>query len=199
MSAIQLRAARMLLSLAVTVGAVSAVQLDEYSVKAGFVHNFLSFVDWPASRLPAAGPITVCVIGESPISARLTVMAGRPVRGHAVRTRTVLSVWDLTACHVVYVPVTYDGRISEITRRQSGLGQLTISEIPGSLSDAVISLGARDGRMTFEVNLDLAAEQGLTVSSRLLQLAHRVTGAASVRPADAHGTGPSDRPTGRSN
>ena len=158
---------------------LDAAQAGEYDVKAAFVLNFLRFVDWPAAKLPPSSPITVCVVGESPVTARLGLVSRENIRGHGVRVRTVASALDLPGCHVAYVPVSYGGRLVDLREPTRGSGVLLISEDSASASQAVIDLVLVGSRVAFDVNLDLAAQEGLTISSKLLRLARRVSG----RPA----------------
>ncbi len=157
-------------------------QIDEFGVKAAFVRNFVAFVDWPPGRLDASGTLLICVFNDSPITPRLAAL-GEPIRGHRVQVRGVASLPDLGGCHAVFVPAGDRMHIADIRARYGGGGVLTIAEGTGERSGAVIDMFVSGSRMTFDVDLTAAEEQGVRVSSKLLALAHAVHGGAATGPA----------------
>src|ERR1700739_3756068 len=45
-----------------------AQTVNEYQMKAAYLYNLAKFVEWPAESFKTAGdPITICVLGPSPI------------------------------------------------------------------------------------------------------------------------------------
>jgi hypothetical protein len=167
---------------------VSAAQFDEYRVKSAFVLNFLQFVDWPGTRLPSGAPIAVCVMNDSPITARLREFAAQPVRGHQVDVRTVSALAEMVGCHVVFVPSASTARLPEVIARSGQAGVLVIAEDRDSaVAEASLHVAVVGNRVAFDVNLDRASAQGLKVSSRLVQLARRVVGGAAMGRPPAGG------------
>jgi hypothetical protein len=163
--------------------AAGAAQLDEYGVKSAFVYNFLQFVDWPAARLGPGDALVVCVVADSPITPKLNALETRQVKGHSLEVRTLAPASDFGGCHAVFVPggTTARGAALAAPNREAGL--LVISENQETAAaSAVISLAVVDNRIAFDINLDLAAGQGLRLSSKLIRLARRVQGGdASMR------------------
>ena len=60
-----------LLSMLLASGSVSA-QMDEYSIKAGYLYNFSKYVQWPEGTFPTPEtPFVICIVGEDPFGGRL--------------------------------------------------------------------------------------------------------------------------------
>lgn len=164
--------------------ALGAAELDEYGVKSAFVYNFLQFVDWPASKLPPAALLTICVLEDPPIARQLSALSDRTAKGHPIRVRSVTAPSDAEPCHVLFVSADDSGRLPELALRYRRAGLLLIGEGAGpEVSEAVINLVVSDNKVRFDVNLKAATEQDLKISSRLLQLARYVSG----MPADGRG------------
>ena len=156
---------------------LEAQSLDEYGVKSAFVYNFLQFVGWSASKLGPADALTICVLDEHPIARHLSASEGRVVREHAIRVRTIGALQDAAVCHVIFVGADNAARLPELNAQHPRGGLLIISEGRAAAQAQVIGLSTENNRIVFDVNLDVAANQGLTLGSKLLRLARRVSGA----------------------
>jgi hypothetical protein len=159
------------------VAAVAATQFDEYGVKSAFVYNFLHFAEWPQERLTNGDPWVICVFNDSPIVRTLNSQVTEPVRGRPVRVRTTASLSDLSSCHIVFLPERATGHVPEVLSRYPLAGLLIVTEDQQATRvDGAINLVVAGGRVTFDVNLVTAKEQGVVLSSRLVSLARRVVG-----------------------
>lgn len=157
------------------IGAASA-QVDEYGLKSALVFNFLQFVEWPASRLAPEEALTVCVVDDAVVAKRFAPLAGQRLSQHALRVRAVSAPSDVRLCHVVFVPASAANRTMEVTSRHQGAGILFVTEDPQTPAPgSTIALATQGRRITFDVHLDVAREHGLTISSKLLKLARRVS------------------------
>jgi hypothetical protein len=145
----------------------------EYEVKAGYLLNFLRFVEWPE---PAAGqakePFFVCIIGDDPFRDVLD----RLVEGETVNSRPIvvrrLQRWQ-EPCHLLFV----SGSERDAFRilRQTGPGVLTVGESTGFLdADGMINFVVIDRRVRFDINLAAAQGSSVKLSSRLLSVARTV-------------------------
>src|SRR5205814_4728504 len=96
----------------------------------------------------------------------------RPV---AVVRTTDLSV--LTTCELVFLPGGNTDRIDQAVRVTAQRPVLTVGEAPDFLRrGGIIAFIVDGGRVRFDINLAAASARGLTLSSRLLQVARTVTG-----------------------
>jgi hypothetical protein len=169
--------------LALLLGArpAAAASFDEYALKAAFIFNFVQFVDWSPERLPAQMPLTICVFGDSPITIKLQGLTHEIVRGHPLAIRQLQNLRDVASCHVLFVPAAAVAALSSTLRQFDGAGILLVGEEAGRSVPTVVNLIAVDKRMTFEIDLSMAAMQHLAISSKLINLASRVTGSSKAR------------------
>lgn len=169
-------------------GALSAAQFDEYPVKSAFLVNIVQFIDWPASRLRSGEEFVTCVLGDSPVTPRLTALSGQLIKGHPFRVRTVSPPMVLNGCHVLFVPAAASDQLRELVVRNRGTGVLFVSERQDTAQpESVVNLFVAENRVAFDINLDVAAAQELTVSSKLLRLAGHVYGVAAVPKTTSEG------------
>lgn len=149
-----------------------------YVVKAEFLVHFLEYVDWPASTLP--GPDEPWVIGvgaaDEVHGALVRVARGKMVRAHPVSVRLLSDSDGPERMHIVYL----NGRTDSATwsAARAGTPVLVVTDDPKGLpagAGTINFVWAQD-RVRFEVSLEAAEKAGLKVSSRMLHVAHKVTG-----------------------
>ena len=166
------------LSAPICVGAQRAL---EYEVKAAYLYNIVNFVTWPPDAFQnATDPVRVCIYGADPFGPLLdrsiqgTVAGQRPMQ--AVR---VDDAEGLTRCHLIFLPAGNTDRIDQAVRLSAQRPILTVGEAPDFLRrGGMIAFVIDGGRVRFDVNQAMAASHGLSLSSRLLQVARTVTGKA---------------------
>jgi uncharacterized protein DUF4154 len=149
----------------------------EYSVKLGFLYNFTKFVEWPPDSFRDPGaPLVICIIGHDPFRQDLKAeLRTRKVGNHPVDVRTQTPNDKLSACHIVFVPVTEKNQSDRILRGLQGSRTLTVGETEGFAAlGGVINLTVEDNKVHFEINRPAAERAGLKISSRLLSIAKLV-------------------------
>lgn len=153
--------------------------LDEAVVKVYYTYNFGKFVDWPASQL--AGPtLNLCVLGEDAFGAAAQqALADRSVKGLPLRVMTyqrgLISPDALDQCHILYISQSERSRIGAIVRAVGDLPILTVSDVERfSRRGGMITLVRSGSRIRFRINIDAVRRAGLSVSSKLLELAETV-------------------------
>jgi hypothetical protein len=164
--------ARPLLSAAVT----------EDDVKAAFLYNFAKYIEWPESAFPG-GTFNLCVVADAAFVKRVDeILAGEAIDGHQVVRRTPTGVEDARACHILFL------RQAEAVQTDEWLAAVATSPVltVGDSSEFLARGGAvafvRDGdRVRFDISVHAAQLGGLTISSRLLRVARRVTQPAQGR------------------
>ena len=154
-----------LLAMAGAHGMLRAAEPLEYAVKAAYLSKFPFYVEWPASAFTGLNsPITLCVAGEDPFGSALDeAVTGQQVQGHAIVVRRLRSVTRESGCHIVYI--AGDARVEHL--RGSNALVVTDGPSPG----AIISFVLKDNKVRFNVDDDAAAQNGLTISSKLLSVA----------------------------
>jgi hypothetical protein len=146
----------------------------EYTVKLAFLYNFTKFVEWPPDSYRDAGaPLTICIVGHDPFSQNLEgELRTRTVGGHPVEVKTLRANDKLSACHIVFVPVTEKDQADRIVRGLKGSRTLTVGETEGfAVLGGIINLTVEGNKVHFEINQVAAERAGLKISSRLLSIA----------------------------
>lgn len=148
---------------------------SEYDVKAAFLLNFTRFIEWPADAFPdAASPFTICVFGEDPFSGALDeVIGGETVNGRKVALQRIKRAPEPKSCQLLFF-----GRLEKdapALLERVGPGVLTVGEQPGFLrAGGIIEFVIEGHHVRFDINQHAAANAGLTISARLLNVARTV-------------------------
>jgi hypothetical protein len=153
----------------------TAQQATDASVKAAYLYNFLPYVDWPASSLPAADvPIVVGIAGAEAVRAELQlVVVGRQVHGRPVALRAITENSPLEGVHAVFIG--RDADAPRLLERLRGRPVLVITEsAQGREAGSMLNFVPVQGRIRFEAAPVVAERAGLKLGSRLLAVAERV-------------------------
>jgi hypothetical protein len=150
----------------------------EAQLRAGYLLNFLKFVEWPAAG--SSDPLTICFVGGAAIRDSLVVgMGTRGIGTHPLLTRALGARTPADGCQVLYVEA--GAPFSDAYASGSATSSLlTVSDVQNFIHrGGIIELFAENNRLRFNVNLDNAHRAGLKISSSLLQLASHVEGNGS--------------------
>jgi len=147
--------------------------VTEPSLKAAFVYNFAKFTEWPPEALPAASPFMACVLGDGPLGAALTrTVEGRLLSGRTIGVSHPTIDGPLRTCHLLYISNVSSEQLAAILAAVRGAPVLTISDADHfARLGGIAHIFVENGKMRFELNLDLARRSRLLLSSRLLALA----------------------------
>jgi hypothetical protein len=161
----RLLAARLgLVLLATAPGAARADSL-EYAVKAAYLTKFAPFITWP----DAAAPVTLCVLGENPFASKLE-QAAQGARDPLLSVRHVTA--PDTACQILFLGVNDAGAQAALEAlRGKPVVTVTDSDVK---AHGVISFIVTDNHVRFDIDDAAAASGGISISSKLLGLAHAV-------------------------
>jgi YfiR/HmsC-like len=166
-----------LLLSAAAASAQSADSAPDYSIKAAYLYNFATYVEWPSAALgDGDASFVIGVLGDERVADYLASMtAPREVHGRPIEVRQVQRSDPLDSLHMLFID-RYDAdtlpRLRAAAREHS---VLLVTDWEGALeSGSVINFRQVDQRIRFEVSLDAAAGCGLSVSSRMLAVAERV-------------------------
>ena len=160
--------------------AAGAQNVAEPSLKAAFIYNFAKFTTWPPDVLPVTGSFTACVIGDNSVFEALErAVKGRQVSGHGVAVQLVPPDGPARGCHLLYLSGVAPGSVATILTAIRGLPILTISDLDRFTGQGgIVQMFLENGRTRFDLNLDVARQSRLQISSRLLVLgAHVFDGA----------------------
>lgn len=162
-------------------GLAGAGELPEAAAKAAFLYNLAPFVDWPAATFAApADPFVICVIGKDPLGPALDqVVAGQKAAGRAIVVRRLAKAAREAGCEIIYLGGASGPLVKDTLAAVHGSPVLTVTDNSGP--PGIIDLVFDRGQLRFRVDDQLAADGGLTLSSKLLSLAVSVR----ARPAPA--------------
>lgn len=163
-----------LLSIQVKAGAPT-----EYQVKAAYLSNFGSFVEWPSKTAAKSVPnFAICVLGMDPFGRALDqAIAGQSVNGMSVIVRRLSTPEQAAGCRVLFISASEGASLNTVLSSLGNAGILTVSDMPQFVErGGMIGFVVQDNRVRFEVNLAAAKSAGLTLSSQLLKLASHVKG-----------------------
>jgi len=155
--------------------AQAADESMEYPVKAAFLLNFTKFIEWPPAAFgDAASPIAICILGDDPFGSSLTqIVEGEVVNGRKVAIQRVKRAPAPKACHVLFAGAS-EKDVAKILPAL-GSGVLTVGEGEGFLREGgMIAFVIENRRVRFVINQTLAENAGLTLSSKLLNVAKAV-------------------------
>ena len=149
----------------------------EYPVKAAYLSKFGPFVTWPESAFESpSSPFRICVSGVDPFGAALDrSVANVRIGGHPVQVRRMETVVRGSGCMVLYISPSKRQTVDEALRAVKGEPVLTVTDsTQPSTSRGAIHFVVRDNRVRFEIDDRTAAQSGLAISSKLLNLATAV-------------------------
>jgi hypothetical protein len=148
----------------------------EYPIKAAFLYKFGAYVEWPASAFPtAASPLTVCVVGHDPFGDVLDrAVQGQTIGDRPIAVRRAATAAGAAGCQIAFVGGSREQPPAETLKALAGTPVLTVTDGPAGAGRGAIHFVVIDNRVRFVIDLRTAVASGLTVSSKLLNLAAEV-------------------------
>jgi hypothetical protein len=149
----------------------------EYNVKAGFIYNFVKFVEWPPAAFENDNVIGLCFASDNPFSDVLFELNDRTVSGKKIKVKKYKDDDSTEGCNIFYFGTMNKSFIQERLTDLRDRSVLTIGEIEGfAQMGGIINFFMDQRRLRFEVNVDAARKAGLKLSSQILMSAEIVKG-----------------------
>lgn len=150
---------------------------SEPQLKAAFIHRIAGFIEWPERT---SAPLRFCVLGGNPFGGALDAYRGKLVQNRPLEIRLVTLGDSLQECHLLFVPASVDKHLERIVALAREAGILTIGDTEGHAQRGIMLNFYTDrDRLRFEINLEALRRSGLKASSKLLELARIIDGAAA--------------------
>jgi len=148
--------------------------LQEYHVKAAFLYNFPNFIQWPEEVFSnKTSPIVLGILGRDPFGEALEAAEGKTVSGRNLTIRRFNKIEDLEFSHILFISESEVKDMSEILEALNFSGVLTVGDTDGfAQSGGIINFIQKDNKIRFEINVSAADAAGLSISSKLLNLAN---------------------------
>ncbi len=170
--------ASLLLAPAATAVAASGTDVTAATrLKAAFLYKFCIYVEWPANSFAdASAPLVIGVVAAKRVARELEqVVVGRSINGRGVQVRRVKFGDDLDGIHLLFLSQSALATELDWWSRVQGKPVLLVADSAAELTPGIgINFVPEDARLRFDVNLVVAAEQGLSISSQLLLVARRI-------------------------
>ncbi|HEX4198489.1 MAG TPA: YfiR family protein [Caulobacteraceae bacterium] len=152
-------------------------------IKAAYLYKFAPFVVWPGPPPAADAPFAVCVVGADPFGSVLDrAVAGQKVGARPIIVRRLAAAARDMPCQIAFLAGGRGQGVKDELAALHGAPVLTVTD--GGAAAGVVDFAIAQGRVRFRIDDETAAEDGLTISSKLLSLA------VSVRPRKTSGATP---------
>jgi len=147
----------------------------EYAIKAAFLYHFSTYIQWPPEMLPSEDhPFIIGVYRENPFGSALEKIAKtKSVDGRPIKIQRITSPNEARHCEILFVPGSVPPQQQDaVSRALQGSPVLVVGETEGFISrggDAQFFVEGNKVRFAFSA--DVAKQEDLKVSSKLLALA----------------------------
>jgi len=150
-----------------------ATESREYQIKAGFLYNFVKFVEWPSEAFAGAdSAIVVGVLGEDPFGDALSALEGKTALGRRVEVRRYTRAEDAVAAHVLFISASELRTLPSVLKALASSNILTVGDFEGfTEAGGVIRFYSKKNKMRVEINTAAAERAALKISSKLLNIA----------------------------
>lgn len=144
----------------------------EYAVKATYLYKFAPFVTWPASE-PQKATFDLCLSGSDDVTKlEPDVAAGQSVNGKPLAVRVLAAGENPNGCQILYVAASPAAPQMLDAVRNKPVLTITDASLP---DHGIIGFTVVQHHVRFDIDNSLAANAGLSISSKLLSLANAVT------------------------
>lgn len=147
----------------------------EYAVEAIYLPKFIPFITWPDTAFATAeAPVTICVLGPDPFGGQLEQAAEDLKSGDRAIVVRYLSAPDASAsCQLVFLGKEDEAAAEEMLAVMKGKPVVTVSDV-GLKARGVINFVMAANQVRFDIDEAAAAQNGVAISSKLLNLARAV-------------------------
>ena len=161
------------LSLSMVFAPLPTVASSNNSIIAVFLYNFANFIEWPASAFRRNANLEICLIGQVDFVDTIRNFEGTPVRGHPLRVVATQDEYVVEGgCHILYVGLDRRADLQKFLKNLNHLFVLSVGESDNFIEDGgTINIVRTADQAQFSIDLTKAVQNGLSVSSDLLELA----------------------------
>ena len=151
--------------------------IREHQLKAAAVYNLVAFTEWPATAFNTIdAPLVIGVFGTGPVAALLDEhLANETWHGRRITLRQITAAGDARSCHAIYISPLEVEAWRKIAGQFAHSPLLTLSDAENFARDGGIAqLAFEHNELRLVVNVRVARECGITISSKVLRLARVV-------------------------
>ena len=146
----------------------------EHQVKTGFIYSIAKFCSWDQNK-KTSNSFIVGVYRTKAFDVDIDALNGSLIHGKPVTVVQLSSESDVSGCQIVIVGDIGAEATKHLANQCKNSGTLLVGESEGFAKDGgAVGLIVRDGLVRFQVNLQTAQLDRVTLSSKLLILAEQV-------------------------
>jgi len=142
--------------------------VPEYVMKATYLYNFMVYTQWQGHD--ANAPLNLCVLGRDNFGTALNTLEGKTINGAKLAINRLTNTSGVKNCNLLFVSEQEANNMEFINRQIGDAPVLTVVDTPPS-GEVGIVLSLDGKRVVFDVNLRKTRLSGMSVSSKVLQLA----------------------------
>lgn len=149
----------------------------EYQIKAVFILNFAQFIEWPADAFSSAkAPLVIGILGKDPFGQFLQdAIQGEKSKGHPLQVKRFSQVSEVKQCHILFINQTKSDQELDVITSSDNQHVLTISDATDFIQQGgIVRFVTENNKIRFQINLNAARQNEITISSKLLRLAEIV-------------------------
>ncbi|SEG36888.1 protein of unknown function [Bryocella elongata] len=147
---------------------------DEAAIRAAMLLNVARFTDWPTWKMDAEHPqFLICFLGADPIDRYADkILDHQTINDKPVSVRHLKPGEPVEPCHILYTSVANRKFLTHSKAELTKAAVLSVSELSNNLTpDQIVGLPVDGDHVRIEINLTLAQQSSLRISSRILRLA----------------------------
>jgi hypothetical protein len=152
----------------------SAEPVPEYTLKATYLFNFMVYTQWTEAGQDKLQSLNLCVLGQDNFGTALNALEDKNINGAKLTVNRLSGMSGLKKCNLLFVTEREAGNLVAINRYIGDAPILVVADVPVA-SDAAILLALDGKRLVFDVNMARVKRSGLSISSKVLQLARSTT------------------------
>ncbi len=156
--------------------ATSAEAVSENELKVAFLYNFALYSGWPKGSVQEnAQQMTICTLVSDNLGDVLKQLENRRIRNKPLAIHRGVALKDAHECHLLYVPKTEQAQMQKILVELEEHSVLIVSDFEVNMPPrAAINMMLDKNKLVFEVDMRMANQAKITMSSKLLNLAKQV-------------------------
>lgn len=148
----------------------SAEPIPEYEMKSTYLYYFAVYADWDESIRPN---LNICIIGKDLFGTTINSLENKEINGRRVTIKHLTNLENVSTCQILYFSESDLYSPKHILSAVADLPILTITD-NALANDFMINLKVDKNRLMFDINYEAMKKNRLTMSSKVLNLAHRV-------------------------
>src|SRR5579862_2556170 len=150
--------------------------VTDYEVKAAFLYSFAKYVQWP-SEDPGDPSFVITVLGDDPFRNALDdALRGKQADSRRVVLKRTRKPEEIGKSQILFISDSEERDLPRILKQIEGSAVLTVGEMDRFAErGGAIRFRMDQKRVRFDVNLKVAEQAHLKISSELLKLARIVS------------------------